>query len=276
MLLYYCFPFYLYIVSVLSLSFFQKSNIIPIGFSATYKREKESHRKLQLFEIFMPCPLCGHEETNIEQPVKALNEIFYQVKAREFCYVLNSRQMGKTRSKVQTIQRLQAKGNRNYQFLAASLALDKRAMQTRLEAKEQDLQVLSETNHKANRWIRLGAIALRVMLMGAIAAGFSACQSTKTGIAVNSDRAVAAVETARRENEHLLKQSASKQNLRVASQKQVVNGVRKQNSLGHNRGVYSVSFSPDGQTIAFIARFDKTIKLWKRDGTPIKRLSGHY
>ncbi|WP_375506709.1 hypothetical protein [uncultured Nostoc sp.] len=68
------------------------------------------------------------------------NEIFYQaLKAREFCYVLNSRQMGKTSSKVQTIQRLQAKGDRNSQFLAASQALDQRAMQTRLEAKEQDL-----------------------------------------------------------------------------------------------------------------------------------------
>ncbi|MEH1842066.1 MAG: hypothetical protein V7L20_25870 [Nostoc sp.] len=78
----------------------------------------------------------------MEQLVKALNEIFYQtLKAREFCYVLNSR-------------------------------------------------------------------ALRVMLTGVIAAGFSACQSTKTGIAANSDRAVAAVEKARQENEHLLKQSA--------------------------------------------------------------------
>ena len=36
------------------------------------------------------------------------------------------------------------------------------------QAKEQ-AQVLSEANHKANRQIQLGAIALRVMLMGAIA-----------------------------------------------------------------------------------------------------------
>ena len=56
------------------------------------------------------------------------------------------------------------------------------------QAKEQDLQVLSETNQKANRRIRLGAIALRVMLTGAIAAGFAAWQSQKTVIAVNGDR----------------------------------------------------------------------------------------
>ncbi|MEH2274100.1 MAG: hypothetical protein V7K40_04645 [Nostoc sp.] len=55
------------------------------------------------------------------------------------------------------------------------------------QAKEQP-QVLSEANHKANRQIQLGAIALRVMLMGAIAAGFSAWQSPKTVIAANSER----------------------------------------------------------------------------------------
>lgn len=102
----------------------------------------------------------------------------------------------------------------------------------------------------------LGAIALRVMLMGAIAAGFSACQSTKTGIATNSDQSVGA-----------------EQNLRVVSQKQAVNGVRKQNSLGHTDSVNSVSFSPDGQAITS-GSGDNTIKLWKRDGTPIKTLSG--
>jgi hypothetical protein len=39
------------------------------------------------------------------------DEIFYQaLKAGEFCYVLNSRQMGKSSLKVQTMQRLQAEG----------------------------------------------------------------------------------------------------------------------------------------------------------------------
>jgi len=39
------------------------------------------------------------------------DEVFYQaLKAGEFCYVLNSRQMGKSSLKVQTMQRLQAEG----------------------------------------------------------------------------------------------------------------------------------------------------------------------
>ncbi|WP_298916716.1 WD40 repeat domain-containing protein, partial [uncultured Nostoc sp.] len=153
------------------------------------------------------------------------------------------------------------------------------------QAKEQPKQVLSETNQKANRRIRLGAIALRVMLTGAIAAGFAAWHP-KTMIAVNGDRAVAAVETARPENKHLLKQSAdSKQNLKVASQKQGVNQVSEQNSLdlsGINplsgfdplAIVNSVSFSPDGQTIVS-GNADGIIKLWKPDGTLITTLSGH-
>lgn len=39
------------------------------------------------------------------------DDIFYQaLKMGEFCYVLNSRQMGKSSLKVQTVQRLQAEG----------------------------------------------------------------------------------------------------------------------------------------------------------------------
>jgi hypothetical protein len=40
-----------------------------------------------------------------------VDETFYQaLKAGEFCYVLNLRQMGKSSLKVQTMQRLQAEG----------------------------------------------------------------------------------------------------------------------------------------------------------------------
>ncbi|MBO3460056.1 AAA-like domain-containing protein [Aetokthonos hydrillicola Thurmond2011] len=45
-------------------------------------------------------------------------------------------------------------------------------------------------------------------------------------------------------------------------------------NIGQTIGDSAVSFSPDGQLIAFAAD-DGTIKLWKRDGTQIKSLYGH-
>lgn len=41
---------------------------------------------------------------------KADSELYALVKRGEFCYVLNSRQMGKSSWRVQTMQRLQAEG----------------------------------------------------------------------------------------------------------------------------------------------------------------------
>ena len=118
-------------------------------------------------------------------------------------------------------------GDRDYQFLAASQDLDKRVMQTRLDAEEQAKQVLSEANRKANQRIRLGGIALGVMLTGAIASGGYSWKSTQEANAARSDRdqAVAEVKTARQDNQKishdnqtLLDQSKkSERNLRVAS-----------------------------------------------------------
>ncbi len=311
----------------------------------------------------------------------------------------------------------------DYRFLGMSQELETQQVKLKLAAEEQAKQVLSEANRKANQRIRLGAVALGVMLTGAIAAGFSAWQSTQTVIAANSERdqAVAAVKTARQdnqqisqENQTLLDQSKkSEQNVRVASRnlaqsqqqaqqarqraqqaqqklqqnvaktktelteiqreyrsaqaasdkaeqnvqvanrelstaraerqqiltkvnlaslmiaaadvrlksasskeeflsgepfkalltglraaqqlrqldrsvwakdytqmqtvaalQQAVYRVKEQNSMPHTAYVYSVSFSPDGQTIAS-GSLDNTIKLWKRDGTLITTLNGH-
>ncbi|WP_293038808.1 hypothetical protein [Moorena sp. SIO1F2] len=61
----------------------------------------------------------------------------------------------------------------------------------------------------------------------------------------------------------------------VTALQQAVYGVRERNRLkGHRDWVSSVSFSPDGKLIASGSR-DKTIKLWRKNGTLLKTLRGH-
>lgn len=56
---------------------------------------------------------------------------------------------------------------------------------------------------------------------------------------------------------------------------QSVSWVREQNRLeGHQDAIQSVSFSPDGQMLA-TGSYDKTVKLWRRDGSLFKTLEGH-
>ncbi|WP_424100597.1 hypothetical protein [Moorena producens] len=69
--------------------------------------------------------------------------------------------------------------------------------------------------------------------------------------------------------------SADTQTRVVTALQQAVYGVRERNRLkGHRDWVSSVSFSPDGQLMASGSR-DKTIKLWRKDGTLLKTLRGH-
>ena len=61
----------------------------------------------------------------------------------------------------------------------------------------------------------------------------------------------------------------------VSALKQAVYGVKEINRLeGHSEIVWGVSFSPDGQLIASGSR-DRTIKIWRSDGTLLQTLNGH-
>jgi WD40 repeat protein/tetratricopeptide (TPR) repeat protein len=60
-----------------------------------------------------------------------------------------------------------------------------------------------------------------------------------------------------------------------AALQQAVYGVKERNRLeGHGDVVWGLNFSPDGQTIAS-ASVDKTIKIWRRDGSLLATFKGH-
>ena len=61
----------------------------------------------------------------------------------------------------------------------------------------------------------------------------------------------------------------------IAKLQQSLYGVKEFNSLdGHSERVWSVAFSPDGNTIA-TASGDNTVKLWNLQGKPLHTLKGH-
>jgi CHAT domain-containing protein len=67
-------------------------------------------------------------------------------------------------------------GDDDRRFLDASQELDKQDIQKKLEVEAEAKRVLTVANHQANRRIRIGAIALGLMLAGAIASGVIAQQ----------------------------------------------------------------------------------------------------
>ena len=200
-------------------------------------------------------------------------------------------------------------GDQDYLFLSTSEELDRREVDQKLQAQEQANQILTTARRKAEqeldtalrqrRRIRRSSFAI-AGTAGAIAVGalgFTGYQiwQSQENMAVAearigsltseqlfaSKQPVAALLESLQAGQRLqtlsrvFREQDTTQEQVVAALHQAVYGMSRRTLSGHQSVVYSVSFSPDGKTIAS-GSYDKMIKLWNVvNGKDLLTLSGH-
>ncbi len=190
----------------------------------------------------------------------------------------------------------------DYQFLAASLELEKQNIQIALDAEQEASQILSEANltlqeanktlikaqKKARRIIGFGFFVLSIVFVAIVISVRWADIRLKKVAEISELNALSQVELSSNNQLEALLYSvkAGRKLLEIDAPLKLRNGVEKQfkktleevqerNRLeGHKGTVFGVSFSPDGKTIAS-ASVDQNVKIWGVDGTLVKTLEGH-
>ncbi|MGF1936806.1 MAG: AAA-like domain-containing protein [Nostoc sp. ChiQUE02] len=181
----------------------------------------------------------------------------------------------------------------DYRFLAASQELERREVQQKMEVerlKENEVRLASEQK-SARRQQRL-LVGVSVTLVAAIILGITtlyadryASLSEVRAIAAASngsfnsnqrlDALVKAIQARQKFQRLELQNFADANALDFQTRKvleQAVYGADEFNHLsGHQGIVLGVDFSPDGQWIVS-SSIDRTVKLWRRDGTLVKTL----
>ena len=186
---------------------------------------------------------------------------------------------------------LQGQTLQNAQMWAADKSLSIQDYQFLNASQEQEQR---EAKRSVKQQIRIGSVFLVLSLIGTMAAVIlaSMVQKVEQIQALNAmsekllgsnqqleaqqlEALIASVKASQQLKGIVGNQSTLK-NRTANILQQVIYAIQEANRLERHHGsVNSVSFSPDGQTIASVSE-DQTIKLWSRDGTELKTLRGHH
>ncbi|WP_366514155.1 AAA-like domain-containing protein [Moorena sp. SIO3I6] len=188
----------------------------------------------------------------------------------------------------------------DYQFLAAGQELDRRVLaeESRILAKAND--TLTEAQQKAKRTILIGGISLGLFSVVAIIIAMITAKNIKDaqtgtrleqqGITIlrrlpednvyygNRELLYSAMETGQ-ELFNIVKDGRPLDKYPAISpvyalQQSLSKFKEKRRFQGHQNSVNSVSFSPDGKTLA-TASSDKTVRVWDLEGNQLALLTGH-
>lgn len=189
--------------------------------------------------------------------------------------------------------------DRDYQFLAASQELDKQQVQIALEAEREASQILAEANwvltqaqQKAKQTIRLSLLGLALISFvaaGVVVQALGAAQrveSQRRQALISQIKALDSTSTLSFSYDQLGALIAAVKAGRILFEAKVplelkqqiretlyrtLSRIRERNRLANG---HTASFSPDGQLIV-TAGDDFMVKVFKPDGTLVKKLAGH-